>query len=196
MLALPSPMPSQVYAVDVFQSAAKLPHIGRVAALPPDPDPLPAAAGLPSHMLISWMVPNYAPGGLLGSKKTNGPGWTLVIYCKPSESLKAIVRGEAGGKAPSIDLLRRYMHPGATGSMLRGNRLKCVFGLVDKEGLSFGMVMKKMISRYNFKPFLSKTASFCYQGSVRRRCEPITMESLVLRILPGCRHVVHVRQQS
>jgi hypothetical protein len=31
------------------------------------------------------------------------------------------------------------------------------------------MVMKQMIKSYNFKPFLSKTASFCYWEQVRCR---------------------------
>ena len=156
----------QVYAVDVYQSPTKLPHIGRVASLPAHPEPLPSDAGLPPHVIINWMVPNYAPGGLLGSKKTNGPGWNLVLYCRLSTSVCAMLREGTSAQLPALDVLRRYMSP-ANGSVLRGTRLKCVFGLIDKEGPAFGMVLKQMISRYNFKPFLSKTASFCYCGPVR-----------------------------
>ena len=156
--------PSQVFAVDVFQSPTKLSHVGRVVALPPDADPPPPDCGLPPYVIINWMVPNYAPGSaLLGSKKTNGPGWSLVLYCRLSDAVRALLREGLAAQMPSIDLLRRYMHP--SGSLLRGTRLKCVFGLIDKEGPAFGMVMKQMISRYNFKPFLSKTASFCYGGA-------------------------------
>ena len=50
------------------------------------------------------------------------------------------------------------------GARLRGERLKCIMGLADTDSPSFGMVVKQMILRYNFKPFMSKTASFCYVG--------------------------------
>lgn len=153
----------ETFAVDVYQSSTKLSHIGRVAALPADPAPPPADCGLPPYVIINWMVPNYAPGGLLGGKKTNGPGWNLVLYCRLSDSVRAMLHDGTAAEQPSIDLLRRYMHP-TGGSVLRGTRLKCVFGLIDKEAPAFGMVMKQMIKSYNFKPFLSKTASFCYWG--------------------------------
>ena len=147
----------------------KLAHVGRVTTLPEEPEPLPTEAGLPTHVIINFMVPNYAPGGLLGSKKTNGPGWNLVLYCRPSEALRALFReGSSTPPPPSVDLLRRYMHP-SEGVLLRGTRLKCIFGVVDLEGPAFGMVMKQMVKGYNFKPFLSKTASFCYWEQVRCR---------------------------
>jgi hypothetical protein len=161
----------EVSAVDVYRSQMKLAHVGRVTALPEEPEPLPPEAGLPTHVIINFMVPNYAPGGLLGSKKTNGPGWNLVLYCRPSETLRALFRREGSSMPPpppSVDLLRRYMHP-SEGVLLRGTRLKCIFGVVDLEGPAFGMVMKQMIKSYNFKPFLSKTASFCYWEQVRCR---------------------------
>lgn len=159
----------EVSAVDVYQSQMKLAHVGRVTTLPEEPEPLPTEAGLPTHVIINFMVPNYAPGGLLGSKKTNGPGWNLVLYCRPSEALRALFReGSSTPPPPSVDLLRRYMHP-SEGVLLRGTRLKCIFGVVDLEGPAFGMVMKQMVKGYNFKPFLSKTASFCYWEQVRCR---------------------------
>ena len=166
----------EVFAVDVHSSDTKLAHIGRVVALPPDPSP-PPRASLPSYVIINWMVPNYAPSGLMGPKRSNGPGWNLVLYCRLSDAVRSqlahAASGDgsatggaatsAAGRPASVDLLRRFMHP-IDGDRLRGERLKCIMGLADTERPSFGMVLKQLILRYNFKPFLSKTASFCYVG--------------------------------
>jgi hypothetical protein len=210
-----------VFAVDVFSSEAKLPHIGRVAELPDDTTALPGGCGLPPYVIINWMVPNYPPGGILGhNKHSDGPGWNLVLYCRVSDALRATLAGDSGAEAPrpSVELLRRFMHP-SEGARLRGERLKCIMGLADLEKPGFGMVLKQLIARcvllllsrptcssllppssrllpllclppqcalalcaslsltrlcspplhapcgrYNFKPFLSKTASFCYLG--------------------------------
>ena len=166
----------EVFAVDVHSSETKLAHIGRVAALPPDPAP-PPRASLPPYVIINWMVPNYPPSGLIGPKRSNGPGWNLVLYCRLSDAVRSqlahAASGDgsatggaatsAAGRPASVDLLRRFMHP-VDGARLRGERLKCIMGLADTERPSFGMVLKQMILRYNFKPFLSKTASFCYVG--------------------------------
>ena len=199
----------EVFAVDVHASERKLAHIGRVVDLPADPSPPPRDAGLPSYVIINWMVPNYAPSGLLQAKRSDGPGWNLVLYCKLSDATREqLARGASiapaanGGSSsgsngtaagsgssnsasrdgsfkesssnggggsgsssyyPSIDLLRRFMHP-TDGARLRGERLKCIMGLADTDKPTFGMVLKQLILRYNFKPFLSKTASFCYIG--------------------------------
>jgi len=201
----------EVFAVDAYSSETKLAHIGRVAELPPDPAPPPPDCGLPSYVIINWMVPNYAPSSLLTqAKRTNGPGWNIVLYCRLSDDARARLarsaatkgghgapadssaadssapgpagpagaassRAAAPADAPagaeaassrttrSLELLRRFMHP-TDGARLRGERLKCIIGLADTEKPSFGMVLKTMILRYNFKPFLSKTASFCYHG--------------------------------
>ena len=152
----------QVYAVDIFHSETKLSHIGRVYVLPTDSEPLPPSCGLPPFLIINWLIPNYPPGGVIGSKRCDGPGWNCVLHCRLSNAARSHLHH--GGEPPSMNLLRRYMHPTA-GAALRGSRLKCVLGLVDRETPSFGLVMKQMIARYNFKPFLSKTASFCYTGS-------------------------------
>lgn len=159
--------------MDTHASEQKLPHIGRVVALPDDPHPPPASSGLPPYLLINWMVPNYPPSGLLQQKRSNGPGWNLVFYCRLSEHARALLQDADGREAErrqmaAIDLLRRFMHP-TEGAKLRGERFKCIIGMADTERLSFGMVLKQMILRYNFKPFLSKTASFCYVGPVRAR---------------------------
>ena len=296
-----------VFAVDIYKSDAKLPHIGRAAALPDDP-PLPAGSGLPPFLIINWMVPDYAPSGMLGPKRSNGPGWNLVLYCRvaphirqalavahgpsgaviaqeqgrehawspppslphqlphqlpyqlphqqtcegtdaaggsqptsqptpqptpqpqpshaqppslppqqqppvppmpvlqsaeansdaarPTPALTALpctgVGGGGGGGGgaasaslaggpipaaapacppsalPALDLLRRFMSPGE-GGRLRGERLKCILGLADTEKPAFNIVLKAALAHNNFKPFLSKTASFCYVGRVRAR---------------------------
>jgi len=155
----------RVFAVDVYSSQQKLPHIGRVVALPDD---APSVGGLPPYIIINWMVPNYAPSGMLSSsRRTNGPGWNLVQYARISETVQQQLRDSAAAAESShsaaIQLLRRFMHP-TEGEQLRAERLKCILGLADTERTSLGMVLKQMILRYNFKPFLSKTASFCYLG--------------------------------
>ena len=264
----------EIFAVDAYTSSTKLAHIGRVAALPDDPSPPPSDCGLPPYIIINWMVPNYPPSGLLAPKKTNGPGWNLVQYCRLSDRVREILGGggggggggcsssgggggasaeaasrsgatttaadaaaaavagggehsssgggggggggggepsssrtsgggretseqagvngvsgrssraasrdggsssrrsgrgdkdaaaAGGGPLPAIDLLRRFMHA-TEGAQLRGDRLKCILGLADTSRVPFNVVLKQMILRYNFKPFLSRTASLCYHG--------------------------------
>ena len=55
------------------------------------------------------------------------------------------------------------MHP-SDGARLRGERLKCIMGIADTEKPAFNIVLKAAIAHNNYKPFLSKTASFCYVG--------------------------------
>ena len=189
--------------MDIYSSERKLPHIGRVAVLP---EASPAAGdnlmhGLPPFLIINWMVPNYPPSSMLGPKRTDGPGWNLVLYCRLAEHLRvppppqplspqqpgaerpqpapppgnasgpALARlvtpaPEAASSAPpsaaAVDLVRRFMHP-TGGVKLRGERLKCIMGLAEMERPAFNLLLKTAILRNNFKPFLSKTASFCYR---------------------------------
>ena len=201
----------EVFAIDVYSSESKLPHIGRVAMLPEDAAQS-EACGLPPYVIINWMVPNYPPSGMLGPKRTNGPGWNLVLYCRLSQRLRSVPTQPPAPSAappqqrlppaqpppaeqvaqppplqpplqppqpplqppqqppptpppqlPAVDLLRRFMHP-TEGARLRGERLKCIMGLADTEKPAFNLLLKKAIVHNNFKPFLSKTASFCYTG--------------------------------
>jgi hypothetical protein len=165
----------QVYAMDLFHSERKLPHIGRVVSLPNDPDAALLDPALPPHLIVNWLFPNYPPSGLLGPRRTDGPGFNLVLYCRLSDRARAMLRDGTHASLPSIDLLRRFMHPDAAGAQLRGRRLKCIFGLADREQSGvFGMMLKPLICRWNFKPFVSKTASWCYVGRVRAPpCMPI-----------------------
>lgn len=112
------------------------------------------------------MVPNYPPA-FLGSKQSDGPGWNLVLYCRLSQSVRALLDNGRSSELPAIDLLQRYMDP-VHGASLRGQRLKCIFGLADKDS-PFGLVMRQMLKSYNFTPFLSKTASLCYVGPATAR---------------------------
>ena len=46
-----------------------------------------------------------ATGGMV-SRKTNGPGWNVVLYCRLSEAIRAAIR--EGRPVPSVELLRRF----------------------------------------------------------------------------------------
>ena len=48
------------------------------------------------------------------------------------------------------------------GAPLRKERLKCIFGTTDLKGPGFNVVTKQLLTKWNFKPFLSKTASSFY----------------------------------
>ena len=93
----------EVFAVDVHASERKLAHIGRVVELPTDPSPPPRDAGLPPYVIINWMVPDYAPSGLLQAKRSDGPGWNLVLYCRLSDAIREQLarRAATGGSGSS-----------------------------------------------------------------------------------------------
>lgn len=152
-----APMLYEVFAVDAFTTPQKLAHIGRGVQLPPaSSDDLPLESGLPPFLIVNWMVPNYQRTSWFGAKLVDGPGWNLVWYCRLSAELRAAWR--KGSVPPSVELFKRFMHP-TQGARLRGERLKCILGLADVDEPGFNMITKQLVSRYNCKPFLSKTAS-------------------------------------
>lgn len=156
---LPSgPALYEVYGVDAYSSAQKLPHVGRVMQLP-EPDPNAAALGLPSILIINFMIPNYPPSGLMKKKVDNGPGWNLIIHCRVTDATLTAIK--EGKPPPSVELFKRFIDP-VNGCKLRKSRLKCIFGTADPSEPGFNMVTKQLVQNYNFKPFLSKTASSFY----------------------------------
>jgi len=143
----------QVVAVDGLQSEQKLMHIGRVLALPD----APGAGGLPAHLVVNFLIPNYPPTyGIIGSKRTNGPGFQLVILCRLSEEVRTSIA--EGRQTAAVDLVRRFMDP-EEGKQLRCERLKCIFGVPDPLEPGFNFATRQLVQTYNYKPFLSKTAS-------------------------------------
>lgn len=150
----------EVFAVDAYAGSSKLPHIGRVVQLPEDPDPLPADCGLPPYVIMNWMLPNYAPPGLMQAKRTNGPGWQVVAYARLSDRIRSALR-EGTPLPAAAQLIRKFMDP-TEGIRLRADRLKMIVGVADVDECGFGMMTKQLVCRYNFKPFLSKTASNFY----------------------------------
>ena len=151
----------EVFGVATYNSERKLTHVGRVVELPVDPTA--ADLPLPPFLVINYMIPNYPPSGFMQSKKTNGPGWNLVVYCRLTDAVRAALAG-GGPLPPSVDLFRRFAHP-EEGRALRKERLKCIFGTTDTSAPGFNPVTKHLIQSYNFKPFLSKTASSFYSVS-------------------------------
>eukprot|EP00966_Prymnesium_polylepis_P231069 5347076-Prymnesium_polylepis.1 len=105
----------EVFAVDAFTTSRKVAHIGRGVALPASADALPPEAGLPPHLIINWMVPNYQRR-MFAQRQVDGPGWNLVWYCRLSADVAAAWR--AGAPPPSVELLKRFMHP-TLGTRLR-----------------------------------------------------------------------------
>lgn len=142
-----------VVACDSFNTEQKLTHLGRVAALPDEP----SCSDVPPLLIINFMLPNYAPSSMMASqKRVDGPGWSLVLYCRLSAAVcEAVEQGRPA--SPALDLWRRFVHP-TEGVSLRQNRVKMIFGICDTEEPAFSMVTKSLVNRYNYKPFLSKTA--------------------------------------
>lgn len=144
-------------ACDAFTSETKLPHLARVMALPDEP----SCSDVPPLLIINFMIPNYPPsGGMLTSKRTDGPGWNLVLYCRLNADVRRAIK-DGRPAPPAVDLWRRFVHP-TDGLHLRQNRVKMIFGLTDTEEPGFSLVTKTLVNRYNYKPFLSKTACSFY----------------------------------
>jgi len=148
-----------VIGVDGIPTENKLFHIGRVLDLPVEE----GVGGLPAYLVVNFLVPNYTPN-LIGARRTNGPGWQLVIACRLSELARSEIA--EGHISPAVDLARRFMHP-EEGKQLRRERLKCIFGVPDPQEPGFNYVTKQLVQNYNYKPFLSKTA--CSFHSVPER---------------------------
>lgn len=147
----------EVVACDAFTSETKLSHLARVMALPDEP----SCSDLPPLLIVNFMIPNYPPSGLLATaKRIDGPGWNFVLYCRLTADVrKAVENGRPA--SPAVDLWRRFVHP-TEGLPLRQNRVKMIFGLTDTEEPGFSLVTKTLVNRYNYKPFLSKTACSFY----------------------------------
>jgi len=146
-----------VVACDAFTSETKLSHLARVMALPEEPH----CSDLPPLLIINFMIPNYTPSGMMATaRRTDGPGWNFVLCCRLTADVrKAVEEGRA--LPPAVDLWRRFVHP-TDGLPLRQNRVKMIFGLTDTEEPGFSMVTKTLVNRYNYKPFLSRTACSFY----------------------------------
>ena len=123
----------EVVACDAFTSETKLLHLARVMALPEEP----SCSDVPPLLIVNFMVPNYQPSGMMAAaKRTDGPGWNLVLYCRLTpEARKAIEEGRSAG--PALALWRRFVHP-TEGLHLRQNRVKMIFGLTDTEAAPRG----------------------------------------------------------
>ena len=154
----------EIYAIDGYTSETKLPNIGRCVALPQWEAEGAAAAsalGLPPNLIINFMVPNYAPGGLVTAKRSNGPGWNVVFYARLSATALALAeksRKEGGELPAALRLFRRFVDPVA-GAALRKQRTKNIFAMCNVSDVGLPTVTKSLVSRYNAKPFLSKTAA-------------------------------------
>jgi len=155
----------EVFAVDTHNSEKKLPHIGRVTLLPDDPTAV--EFGLPPYLILNAMVPQYPPPGVLGKRRCDGPSWQLTIYCRLSGEVRFQL--QTGIAPAAVDLLRRFMHP-QLGEGLRKERLKLIMGMTDCNAPGFNLVTRRVVQAYNFKPFLSKTASTFYSTQVRPPC--------------------------
>jgi hypothetical protein len=146
-----------VVACDAFTSEMKLRHLARVAALPDEP----SCSDVPPLLIINFMIPNYPPSGLMSAtKRVDGPGWNLVLYCRLSAAVREAIE-QGGPVPPALDLWRRFTHP-REGEGLRSSRVKMIFGITDTEEPGFSLVTKSLVNRYNYKPFLSKTACSFY----------------------------------
>lgn len=150
-----------VFAVSATNSKQKLPHIGRIAALPVDADALQLGAfGVPPYVILHVMVPRYVPSGMFGKKRKDGISSHLTVYGRLSESVRAMIR--EGRPSPAVSLLRKFVHP-VEGARLRKERLKLIVGVVDMHEPGFDPITRAIIKAYNNKPFLSKTASTFYE---------------------------------
>jgi hypothetical protein len=129
-------------------------------------EPTAAELGLPPYLILNAMVPQYEPPGMFGKRRCDGPSWQLTIYCRLSEEVRSQLQN--GGRAPpAVELLRRFMHP-QRGAQLRKERLKLIMGMTDCNAPGFDVVTRRVVQAYNFKPFLSKTASTFYSSQVHR----------------------------
>ena len=153
----------EVFAVSAASSTHKLRHIGRITALQPDVDAV--QLGLPPYIIVHMMVPQYPPRSIFYGKRADGPSLQLTVYGRLSHSVRTMIR--EGCPSPAIALLRRFLDPVA-GARLRKERLKLIAGVVDAQhNPGFNLATRALIRAYNYKPFLSKTASSFYATKVR-----------------------------
>lgn len=157
----------EAFAVSCCSSKQKVAHIGRLASLlsvpsvPSDADAL--RLGLPPYIILNVMVPQYDPPCVFGMAQKDGRSVQVTVYCRLSDSVCKMMKE---GKEPaSIGLLRRFMDPVA-GARLRKERLKLILGAVDVNESGLDRVTTAVINAWNYKPFLSKTASTFYCAKV------------------------------
>ena len=85
----------------------------------------------------------------------------MVFYARLSATALALAeksRKEGGELPAALRLFRRFVDPVA-GAALRKQRTKNIFAMCNVSDVGLPTVTKSLVSRYNAKPFLSKTAA-------------------------------------
>ena len=144
-----------VFAVDLFSCQDGKPRdIGSLLALPPE-DTM-AKHGVPSNLVLSLLLPDYAPPLL--RRKDNGPGWAFVMSCQLSASARQQLEG--GTLTPALRLWSEVARA-AEGSAMR-KRLKCIMALANPSELALDPVSSGLVKSYNAKPFMCRSTAAYY----------------------------------
>jgi hypothetical protein len=145
-----------VYAVDLFRCPEKLHDPGRLLSLPPE-DTMDKH-GIPSNLVLSLLLPDYAPALL--RRKDNGPGWVFVMCCRLSAAARRQL--EHGQLPPALKLWGEVVRA-AEGSPMR-KRLKCIMALVNPNELRLDSVSSSLVKSYNAKPFMCRSTGNYYRS--------------------------------
>lgn len=147
----------EVFAIDAYRTAQKVPHIGRCFAGGPDPDRA-RLGGIYSYLIMNVMIPSYAPGMVF--QTTDGEGWCIVFHLR----LRTQFRDAwlSGNPPNAMKLLREFMNSPPDSALRK--RCKIIARVDNLDDCPLNAATRQLFKRYNSTPFLVRTTSSFYEG--------------------------------
>lgn len=148
----------EVFKVSFHRTEKKQWHMAEHTDLP---SVLPNKKGfllqLPPLLIIHCMVPDYKAKAI-GKSVTDGPGASLVLYCRLTADARELLDGmDAGALPPAYHLLYAYTQ----GKM---GIFKGVPRVVNLKESGLNKALSSLVESYNAKPFLAWKTSQQFKG--------------------------------
>lgn len=122
---------------------------------------------LPPMIIINILIPNYAPS-MGKNAKRDGPGYQKIIYAHLSKNTKTKYDKHYGNGnkppplSPAVKLLSNFITNDVKEVDDVRGRLKVIAKIQNPKYTKFNFITKKLIAKYNGKPFLARTSTTFY----------------------------------
>jgi len=141
----------EAFAMDTFTVPFKVNNITRFMDTDQvlDQHGVRGQCPLPQLLVINIMIPDYCPK----LKQQDGSGYSVVIFAKLSQQIRQqLASGDA--LSPALKLLTRFVADCRSDPNTR-DLFKCIGRVVNLKHTEFNWSTKKLIGRFNAKPFLA-----------------------------------------
>lgn len=146
----------KIFAIDTFRSAKKVKNVSKYFKVPKLK--YIKDSKIPPVVIINVMVPNYSPPTFSWSDKTDGDGFSIIIFAELTKESRELI--EKGELSPSLRLFKNFVNA-APDSSYR-SCFKGICRIMNNSQASYGMIAQTLVSRYNSTPFLCRTTTSFY----------------------------------